>query len=302
MTMSERVIVTQNLTKYYGKHLGVTGLDFEVHRGEVFGYLGPNGAGKTTTLRLLVGLLGPTSGNASVLGYDLKRDSLAIRNRMGYIPGDVRLFEDLTGEETLRLLDSLRPDRPAVLMRELVQRFELDLTRKVGEYSSGNKQKLAIVQAFMHDPELLVLDEPTSTLDPLMRHRFYELCSEFRERGRTVFISSHVLPEMEQICDWVGIIRGGKLVTVESVAELSRKKLRHADFTLAAEPESHLLDFESATLQRIDGLRFTADIKGDMDTFIKELSRLHLADLQIAHASLEKIFMEFYKDEEDDQP
>jgi ABC-2 type transport system ATP-binding protein len=300
--MSEHVITTRGLTKYYGRHLGVTGLDFEVHQGEVFGYLGPNGAGKTTTLRLLVGLLNPTSGSASVLGYDLKRDSLAIRNRTGYIPGDVRLFEDLTGEEALRLLDSLRPDRPAVLMRELVQRFDLDLTRKIGEYSSGNKQKLAIVQAFMHDPELLVLDEPTSTLDPLMRHRFYELCSEFRGRGRTIFISSHVLPEMEQICDLVGIIRKGRLVTVESVAELSRKKLRHADFTLASEPDARLLDFESATLQRIDGLRFEADIKSDMDTFIKELSRLHLADLQISHASLEEIFMEFYEGEEDDQP
>jgi ABC-2 type transport system ATP-binding protein len=299
--MSERVIVTRDLTKYYGKHLGVRGLDFEVHQGEVFGYLGPNGAGKTTTLRLLVGLLMPTSGNADVLGFDLKKDSLAIRDRIGYIPGDVRLFEDLTGEETLRLLDSLRPDRPAVLETELVQRFELDLSRKVGEYSSGNKQKLAIVQAFMHDPELLVLDEPTSTLDPLMRYRFYELCREFREKGRTIFISSHVLPEMEQICDWVGIIRKGRLVTVESVAELSRMKLRHADFTLASEPEAQLLDFESATLHRLDGLRFKADIKGDMDTFIKELSRLHLADLQISHASLEEIFMEFYRDEENDQ-
>ncbi|MBN2026360.1 MAG: ABC transporter ATP-binding protein [Actinobacteria bacterium] len=298
--MSERVIVTHGLTKYYGKNLGVTGLDFEVHQGEVFGYLGPNGAGKTTTLRLLTGLLMPTSGNADVLGFDLRKESLAIRDRIGYIPGDVRLFEDLTGRETLRLLDSLRPDRPPVLRDDLVQRFELDLSRKVGEYSSGNKQKLAIVQAFMHDPELLVLDEPTSTLDPLMRHRFYELCREFRERGRTIFISSHILPEMEQICDWVGIIRTGKLVTVESVAELSRKKLRHADFTLLEEPEAALLDFESATLHRVDGLKFEADIKGDMDTFIKELSRLHLSDLQISHASLEEIFMEFYREEDND--
>ena len=300
--MSERIITTHALTKYYGKNLGVEGLDFEVHQGEVFGYLGPNGAGKTTTLRLLVGLLIPTSGGADVLGYDLKRDSLAIRNRIGYIPGDVRLFEDLTGEETLRLLDSLRPDRPAVLKSELVHRFELDLSRKTGEYSSGNKQKLAIVQAFMHDPELLVMDEPTSTLDPLMRHRFYKLCRDFREKGRTLFISSHILPEMEQICDWVGIIRKGKLITVESIAELSRKNLRHADLTLAEEPEENLLDFASANLQRIEGLRFKADIKGDLDTFIKELSRLHLADLQITHASLEEIFMEFYQGEEDDQP
>ncbi len=300
--MSESVIATRALTKYYGKNLGVKELDFEVHRGEVFGFLGPNGAGKTTTLRLLVGLLVPTSGNADILGFDLNKDSLAIRNRIGYIPGDVRLFEDLTGEETLRLLESLRPDRPAVLRPELVQRFELDLSRRVGEYSSGNKQKLAIVQAFMHDPELLLMDEPTSSLDPLMRYRFYELCREFRENGRTVFISSHILPEMQQICDWVGIIRKGELITVESIAELSRKKLRHADITLAQEPDESLLDFTSAELRRIDGLRFSADIKSDLDAFIRELSRLHLADLQITHASLEEIFMEFYQGEEDDQP
>jgi ABC-2 type transport system ATP-binding protein len=226
---------------------------------------------------------------------------MAIRREIGYIPGEVRLFEDLSGEETLRLLESLRPGKPAVLKDALVDRFDLDLSRKVGEYSSGNKQKLAIVQAFMHDPRLLVLDEPTSALDPLMRHNFYELCREFKGRDRTVFISSHVLPEMEQICDWVGIIRKGRLATVESVAELSRKKLRSADFTLASEPEPALLDFESASLERVEGLRFHAEIKGDMDAFIKELSRLHLADLQITHASLEEVFLEFYKGENNDQ-
>ncbi len=300
--MSERVIETRDLTKYYGKHLGVSQLNFEVHRGEVFGYLGPNGAGKTTTLRMLVGLLVPTSGGARVFGMDLRKESLAIRREIGYIPDDVRLFEDLTGEETLRLLESLRPGKPAVFRDELVERFDLDLSRKVSEYSSGNKQKLAIIQAFMHDPRLLVLDEPTSALDPLMRHQFYGLCREFRERGRTVFISSHVLPEMEQICDWVGIIRRGRLATVESVSELSRKKLRNADFTLAAEPEAELLDFKSANLKRTVGLSFQAEIRGDMDSFIKELSRLQVTDLQISHASLEEIFLEFYRDEEDDRP
>ncbi len=300
--MGEHVIETRGLTKYYGKHRGVENLSLEVHRGEVFGYLGPNGAGKTTTLRMLVGLLAPTAGGASVFGLDLRKDSLAIRREVGYIPDDVRLFEDLSGEETLRLLESLRPGKPAVLRDELVERFDLDLSRKVREYSSGNKQKLAIIQAFMHDPRLLILDEPTSALDPLMRHQFYGLCREFSERGRTVFISSHVLPEMEQVCEWVGIIRGGRMVTVESVAELSRKKLRKADFTLAAEPAAELLDFKSAGLRRTGGLSFQAEIKGDMDAFIKELSRLQLADLQISHASLEEIFLEFYREENHDQP
>ncbi|MDY6795398.1 MAG: ABC transporter ATP-binding protein [Actinomycetota bacterium] len=295
--MSERVIVTENLTKYYGKTLGVSGLSFEVHGGEIFGYLGPNGAGKTTTLRLLVGLLHPTSGGGTVLGFDLGRRSLDIRERVGYIPGDVHLFDDLTGRQALQLLDSLRPSRSAVLMRELVDRFELDVSRKIKEYSSGNKQKLTIIQAFMHDPDLLILDEPTSALDPLMRHRFYELLREFKTRGKSTFISSHVLPEMDQICDWVGIIRSGSLVTVEDIKNLSAKKLRHATFTLTEEPPPHMLDFTSARLTRQDGLEFKAEIPGEMDPFIKELARLHVIDLQISHASLEEIFLEFYTGE-----
>lgn len=298
--MSERVIVAEGLTKYYGKNLGVSNLHFEVHKGEVFGYLGPNGAGKTTTLRLLTGLLHPTSGGGTVLGYDLRRDSLRIREQVGYIPGEVHLFDDLTGGDTLRFLESLRPGKPAVLKQALVNRFELDLSRKVREYSSGNKQKLAIIQAFMHEPELLILDEPTSNLDPLMRQQFYDLVREFRDRGRTIFISSHVLPEMESICEWVGIIRSGKLVTVEDINNLAGKKLRHAEFTLAEEPPPRLLEFQSARIRQGDGLHFKAEIRGEMDTFIKELARLHVTDLQVAHASLEEVFLEFYREEVND--
>jgi len=299
--MSERVIITEDLTKYYGKHLGVSDLNFEVHKGEVFGYLGPNGAGKTTTLRLLTGLLHPTSGGGKVLGFDMQRQSLQIREQVGYIPGDVRLFEDLTGKDTLHFLDSLRPGKPAVLMKNLIDRFELDVSRKVKEYSSGNKQKLAIIQAFMHDPELLILDEPTSTLDPLMRQQFYELVREFRDRGRTIFISSHVLPEMESICEWVGIIRSGRLVTVEDINNLAGKKLRHAVFTLVEEPPPELLQFQSARITQRDDLEFKAEIRGEMDTFIKELARLHVVDLQVAHASLEEVFLEFYREEDNDK-
>ena len=299
--MSERVIITEDLTKYYGKHLGVSDLNFEVHKGEVFGYLGPNGAGKTTTLRLLTGLLHPTSGGGTVLGFDMQRQSLQIREQVGYIPGDVRLFEDLTGKDTLHFLDSLRPGKPAVLMKNLIDRFELDVSRKVKEYSSGNKQKLAIIQAFMHDPELLILDEPTSTLDPLMRQQFYELVREFRDRGRTIFISSHVLPEMESICEWVGIIRSGRLVTVEDINNLAGKKLRHAVFTLVEEPPPELLQFQSARITQRDDLEFKAEIRGEMDTFIKELARLHVVDLQVAHASLEEVFLEFYREEDNDK-
>jgi ABC-2 type transport system ATP-binding protein len=300
--MSYPAIESHGLTKYYGKSLGVVDLDFEVRPGEVFGFLGPNGAGKTTTIRLMVGLLNPSAGGARVLGYDLVKDSLEIRRRIGYIPGEVRLFPELTGEEALLLLESFQPDRPAIFKGELIQRFEIDPSRKIKQYSSGNKQKLAIVQAFMHDPDLLILDEPTATLDPLMRHRFFELIHECRDRGRTIFISSHILPEMESICDRVGIIRNGRLATVEDIRSLEAKKLRRAEFTLASEPAAEDLRFSSAKVERVEGLRFKADIAADMDLFVKELSRLAVSDLEVSHASLEDIFLEFYREEEDHQP
>lgn len=294
--MSNGAIICRELTKYYGRSLGVSGLDFQVNTGEVFGFLGPNGAGKTTTIRLLIGLLHPTSGTASILGHDLLKDSIQIRRCTGYIPGEVRLFEELTGAEALKLLESLRPDHPAILKDELIERFELDPSRKVKHYSSGNRQKLAVIQAFMHDPELLILDEPTATLDPLIRHRFYELIKDFRHRGRTIFISSHILPEMENICDRVGIIRKGRLAAVEDVRSLAAKKLRRAEFTLASEPPPEAMRFSSARVSRSEGLRFQADIFGEMDSFVKELSRLPVVDLEVSHASLEEIFLAFYRE------
>lgn len=300
--MSHAAIEAHGLTKYYGKNLGVRDLDFQVEEGEIFGFLGPNGAGKTTTIRLLVGLLYPTSGGARILGYDLLKSSLDIRRHTGYIPGEVRLFQELTGDEALRLLESFRPDRPAVLKEDLIRKFDLDPTRKIKQYSSGNKQKLAIIQAFMHDPDLLILDEPTATLDPLMRHLFYELVKQFRDRGRTIFISSHILPEMESICDRVGIIRKGQLATVEDVHGLAAKKLRHAEFSLASEPPPQALNFSSARVTRIENLRFKADIFASMDSFVKELGRLAVSDLEVSHASLEEVFLEFYREEEDHQP
>jgi ABC-2 type transport system ATP-binding protein len=292
--MSDTTIKATNLTKFYGDKLGVQSLNFEVRRGEVFGYLGPNGAGKTTTLRLLVGLLNPTEGEARILGFSVRKDSPRILSRVGYIPGEVKLFNELTGRETINLFCSLRPGRPPVLLESLLDLFELDLSRKVGEYSSGNKQKLAVIQAFMHDPDVLILDEPTANLDPLMRHRFYSLVREVRDRGRTVVISSHVLPEMEDICDRVGIIRRGRLAAVESIENLAKKKIRRARFTLSRRPSPELLRFTSAEVVEEGANRYQARISGDMDTFVKELARLPVSDLEISHASLEEIFLQYY--------
>lgn len=236
------------------------------------------------------------------MGYDLASQSLEIRRLIGYIPGEVRLFPELTGGEALLLFESFQPERPAGLKGELIERFEFDPSRKIKQYSSGNKQKLAIIQAFMQDPELLILDEPTATLDPLMRVRFFELIEEFKERGRTIFVSSHILGDMESICDRVGIIRKGRLVAVEDVKGLEAKKLRHAQFNLVSEPAAGALDFSSARITRVEDLRFRAEIFGPMDTFVKELSRLQVGDLEVSHASLEEIFLEFYREEENDQP
>jgi ABC-2 type transport system ATP-binding protein len=208
-------VETSGLTKYYGKHRGVVGLDLEVRAGEVFGFLGPNGAGKTTTIRLLLDLLRPSSGSATVLGRDARRCGVEMRRQVGFTPGELALFPKLTGHETLRFLANLRGDVEWAYVDELVERLGAELDQKVRELSTGNKRKLSLIQAFMHRPALLILDEPTAGLDPLMQNEFNRLIADVRERGQTVFLSSHVLPEVRQLCDRVAFVRRGELVAVE---------------------------------------------------------------------------------------
>jgi len=223
--MAAAAIRTSKLTKDYGAGRGVFDLDLQVSAQEVFGYLGPNGAGKTTTIRLLMGMIRPTGGSAYIFGLDCARDAVDVKRRVGYIPGDVPQFGSLTGSEVVTYLAGMRGGVDPRRVRSLCERFELDLGRRFREYSSGNKQKLAIVLAFMHQPDLLILDEPTSGLDPLNRQEFYTLLRETRDHGATVFLSSHILSEVEHICDRVGIIRDGRLVHIAELDEATAPNL-----------------------------------------------------------------------------
>ncbi len=293
-------ILTEQLTKSYGRRRsrGIISLDLEVRTGEVFGFLGPNGAGKTTTIRLLLDLIRPTSGRALVLGRDSRRETLAVQARSGYLPGELYLYPTLTGRETLRYLGSLRGGVEWRRVDELAERLDCDLDRKVADLSSGNKRKIGLIQAFMHQPELLILDEPTSGLDPLVQHEFYRLLDEAREAGQTVFLSSHVLPEVQRVCDRVAFIREGELVAVEDVASLTGRAIREMDVVFAHAVPPAILDgvpgVTSVTADGDDGttLRFT--VAGSLDPVIKALAGHPVVDLVSQVPDLEDVFMTFY--------
>ena len=217
--MALAAISTSRLTKDYGSGRGLFDLDLRVAPQEAFGYLGPNGAGKTTTIRLLMGMIRPSSGSAYIFGLDCHRDAVAVKRKVGYLPGDIPQFGSLRGSEVVAYLGGMRGGVDHAKVRDIAQRFDLDVSRRFREYSSGDKQKLGILLAFMHQPELLILDEPTGGLDPLNQQEFYKLLQESRARGATVFLSSHILSEVEHVCDRVGIIRGGRLVKVAALKE-----------------------------------------------------------------------------------
>ena len=215
------MINTQSLTKYYGKTLGIDDLNLEIKEAEIFGLLGPNGAGKTTTLRLLMGLLKPTQGAATINNLDCWKDTVEIKRVCGYVPGDVRLYPNYTGKKLINLFAEVRG--VDALSAGLIGRLDFDPSKKIKTLSKGNRQKLAIILAFMHQPKVLIMDEPTSGLDPLMQREFYKIIKEFKARGTTCLVSSHYLPEIERICDRAAIVKDGKLVAVENVKELSGK-------------------------------------------------------------------------------
>ncbi len=219
-------IHTSGLTKYYGKKRGIEDLDLDVQEGEVFGFLGPNGAGKSTTIRTLLDEIRPTAGTATILGLATHRDAVAIRRHIGYIPGDLALYPNFTGRDTLEYFANMRGGVDWSYVGELAERLDSDLSRKVGDLSTGNRQKIGVIQAFMNRPDLLIMDEPTSGLDPLMQREFQGMVSEVTAEGRTVFLSSHTLSEVQRVADRVGIIRDGFLITVESVADLRSKAMR----------------------------------------------------------------------------
>jgi len=273
-------------------------LTIDVRPGEIFGFLGPNGAGKSTTIRILLGFLHPSAGSAHVLGHDVASDGLAIRARTGYLPGGIALYDSMAGSELLEYLARLYGS-PAPLRAELVERLELaasDLRRPVRDYSRGMRQKLGIIQALQHDPELAILDEPTEGLDPLMQHAFYAILEERRRAGRTVFFSSHVMSEVERVCDRVAIIRQGRLVAAASVDELLARRRRHLELRVDG-PMPSLEGVPGVTVTQVRPGQLLADLEGDVAPLLSALQGVAVRDLLIEPARLEEAFLEYYAPE-----
>ncbi|MGV8083023.1 MAG: ABC transporter ATP-binding protein [Coriobacteriia bacterium] len=292
-------ISTNGLTKFYGRNRGVEDLTMHVPRGAVYGFLGPNGAGKTTTIRCLLGMLRMTAGEATVLSQPVTLGGAALRKRVGYVAGDVRLYSKETGRWHLDYVAGFRGGRGA-LAEDLIERFGLDTSKRVRELSKGNRQKLALILGMAHDPELLVLDEPTSGLDPFNQEVVYSLIRERVAEGRTVFLSSHVLSEVERVCDHIGVIRSGRLVAEEGVKALLGKRVREIEATFAEPVGPEFLagvpGVDSVTA--IGETTLSARAKGDvLDGVIKRLAERRIVDVRIQQASLEDVFMEFYRDE-----
>ncbi len=297
--MFDSAIRLEGLTKQYGRRRGIRDLTFEVYQGEVFGYLGPNGAGKTTTIRLLLDLLRPTAGQARVLGMDPHLEGLAVRRLVGYLPGELQLYESMTGRDLLRYFAHLRDGAGGIgfsRAQELAERFDLDLSRPIRELSRGNKQKVGLVQAFMHDPKLLLLDEPTSGLDPLVQQEFHRLVREVVTTGGTVFLSSHVLSEVERIAHRVAIIREGSLVVVEELDALKLKARRRLEIHFARpvspEPFAALPNVEGLS---VDGRVVRCVVVGEVDSLIKAAARFQVVNVLSEEADLEDLFLAYYR-------
>jgi ABC-2 type transport system ATP-binding protein len=288
-------IVLDRLTNSYGRERGVVDLSFTVAEGEVFGYLGPNGAGKTTTIRTLLDLIRPTSGSVRALGLDAQREGVELRRRLGYLPGELSLYGKLTARELLSYLARIRGHVDAEHVRSLAHRFELPLDRPIRDLSRGNKQKVGLVQAFAHRPELLVLDEPTAGLDPLMQQTFNELLRETAADGRTVFLSSHVLSEVQHVAHRVGIIRDGRLVAIEDVAALHGRAVRHLVVRFAATPPAGAFaDVPGVRESSRDGTELRLVAEGALDPVVKALARYEVVDLVSHEPDLEDVFLAYY--------
>jgi len=293
-------IHTERLTKHYGDVHALVDLDLEVRVGEVFGFLGPNGAGKTTMIRTVLDEIRATAGRASILGLDSHERSVEIRRHIGYVPGDLALYPNLTGRDTLTYFANLRGGVDWGYVDELAVRLDADLSKKVGDLSSGNRQKVGLIQAFMNRPELLVMDEPSSGLDPLMQREFQTMMSEVVAEGRTVFLSSHTLSEVQRVADRVGIIRHGHLIALEAVASLRSKAIRRVDLFFDADvDESVFVGLPGVREVESQNHHVVLSFAGQMETLLKVATdRYSLIDITTQEADLEEIFLTYYRDEE----
>jgi len=294
----EPVIVASGLSKDFGSGRGLFGLDLEVGRGEVFGFLGPNGAGKSTTMRLLLDLIRPTSGSARVLGRDTRLHSVEIRRRVGFLPGDLALYPKLSGRAVLGYLARLRGGVDERVRDALVDRFDADVDRPIRQLSTGNRQKLGLIQAFMHEPELLILDEPIAGLDPLVQQSFHALLREVSAQGRTVFLSSHTLSEVERVTDRLAILRQGRLVVVDSLDNLRKVAVQRVeiDFRAPVDPEEFRSLQGVKEVEVTSGQTLTISFEGSADAVVKTAAAHEVRAIRPCDDHLEDIFLRYYQE------
>jgi len=296
--MTTPAIELHDLSKRYAGGRGLKPTTLRVERGEIFGFLGPNGAGKTTTIRTLLGFLRPTGGTAHVLGLDVARESTTVRRRAGYLPGELNFDASRTARDLLDFLGRLRGGVSRAYVHELAERLDLDPTRRIGVLSKGNKQKVGLVAALMSRAELLILDEPTDGLDPLVQEEVRQLLREARTEGRTVFLSSHVLAEVDRIADRVGIIRGGELVTVASVQDVKARLPHRLEFRFAAPvPETAFAHVSGVQDARVHGDTLTCTLTGSADALIKAVSAYTVLGVRGSDANLEDAFLTYYQED-----
>ncbi len=293
--MSEKAIETKGLTVYYGKHRGIEDVDLTVEKGEVFGFLGPNGAGKTTTQRVLLDVIRPTQGRATIFGLDCQEQGVEQRKRIGYLPGELALYTNMKASKFFDMYEYLRSNNGKKgYWRELAQRLDLDTTRKIGNLSRGNKQKVGVVAAFMNRADLLILDEPTGGLDPLVQQTVLEMVRETKADGRTVFFSSHILSEAQAVCDRVGIIREGRLVATRLVGDMIAQRMSRLSLIFSEMPPIGTFDLEGVSeLERTDQ-SILLEVKANLPRVLTIAGQLNVTDIETHKVGLEEIFMTYY--------
>ena len=287
-------IETENLTKFYGNSLGISEVNLSVAKGEVFGFIGPNGAGKSTAIRTLLGLLRPTSGTSRIFGMDTVTQGHEIRKKIGYLPSEVNYYDEMSSRELLEYHMRFYGTVDSARIEELAEYFELDLNKKITDLSLGNKKKCAILQTVLHNPELLILDEPTSGLDPLMQNRFFDLLEEMNRNGATLFFSSHILSEIQRLCDRAAIIRKGEIIAVEEIHTLLKKQMKKVRL-LFNEKDSDLKVIAGVQDQQWHGNRFHFNYVGEIQPLLEWMKNLPLTDATMEEPDLEAIFMNYYE-------
>lgn len=293
--MANPIIETRNLTVYYGKHRGIEGVNLQVQQGEIFGFLGPNGAGKTTTQRALLDIIHPTAGSAQIFGLDCQKQGVEIRRRIGYLPGDLALYPNMKAVDYLNMLDSLQDSNGDKRYRQqLYERLDFDPSRRMKQYSRGNKQKVGIVAAFMNKPNLLILDEPTSGLDPLVQQTVLELVEEVKQDGRTVFFSSHILPEVQAVCDRVGIIRSGELIRTDSVEALTHQQFKRVHLTFQQMPPADAFTLDGVTETGRQDSTVMLEVRDGLPKVMEIAAGYGITDMSVPQVTLEEIFLKFY--------